>query len=40
MFVTFDYVLKTLHELLHDADMTHYVELKSCYETLTLKIPL
>ena len=30
MFVTFDYVLKTLHELLHDADMTHYVELKNC----------
>ena len=30
MFVTFDYVFKTLHELLHDADMTHYVELKNC----------
>ena len=30
MFVTFDYVFKTLHELLHDADMTHCVELKNC----------
>ena len=28
MFVTFDHVFKTLHELLHDVDMTHYVELK------------
>ena len=37
MFETFDYVFKTLHELLHDADMTHYVELKNCEETLTLK---
>ena len=30
MFETFDYVFKTLRELLHDADMTHYVELKNC----------
>ena len=30
MFKTFDYVFKTLHELLHDADMTLYVELKNC----------
>ena len=29
MFVIFDYVFKTLHELLHDVDMTHYVELKN-----------
>ena len=37
MFVTFDYVFKTLHELLHDADITHYAELKNCWKTLTLK---
>ena len=30
MFVIFDYVFKTLRELLHDVDMTHYVELKNC----------
>ena len=30
MFVIFDYVFKTLHELLHDVDMTHHVELKNC----------
>ena len=37
MFVTFDYVFKTLHELLHDAGITRYAELKNYGETLTLK---
>lgn len=37
MFVTFDYFFKTLHELLHDADMKLSVELKNLQESLSFK---